>query len=191
MSSPKGMYRRQGHHRAPSSVSQVTLKTCLLTLGPCKLAIVPVANGSAAQVVVAALAVPITRRPVAVARCQALVVATDAVAPFVPICVATLRAKPVVILRGRDAGRTRACPIGHNVRRRCSGWCTRCGQLPFQLSGRSFRRPQGPLETAGPAGDRRDRRARFFCCFSFSSPGKLPVAAAAWAAAADPWASPV
>ena len=85
MSSPKGMYRRQGHHRAPSSVSQVTLKTCLLTLGPCKLAIVPVANGSAAQVVVAALAVPIPRRPVAVARCEALVVATDAVATFVPV----------------------------------------------------------------------------------------------------------
>ena len=106
MSSPKGMYRRQGHHRAPSSVSQVTLKTCLLTLGPCKLAIVPVANGSAAQVLVAAHAVPIPRRPVAVARCEALVVATDAVATFVPVFVATLPASPVVLLRGRHAGLT-------------------------------------------------------------------------------------
>jgi hypothetical protein len=182
---------------------RTSLKTCLLPLGPCKLAIASVANGSAAQVVVAALAVPITRRPVAVARCQALVVATDAVASFVPVYVATLEASPIIVLRGRHAGRTGACPLGRNVRRRCSGWCTRCkpffcGPFPFQLSGRSFRRPQGPLETAGPAGDRRDRKARFFCSFSFSSPGKLPgpcdawaaVAAAAWAAAAAPWAAP-
>ena len=70
-------------------------------MGPCTAAIVSVANGSVAQVVVAAFAVPITRHPVAVARCQALVVATDAVPSFVPIYVATLEASPIIVPRGR------------------------------------------------------------------------------------------
>ena len=144
-SSQKRLYRRQGHHGAPSrdslkdSETGGSSKNVPLHPRTWKAAIRPVALFSACQVVVAAGAEPIPRQPGRFARRQALAPATDAIATAEPVDVAAPRASPVVVQLGRRAGLLGAVPLGPNVGRRRIGWCAR-RQLSLRLQ-----RPLGLL----------------------------------------------